>query len=479
MPWLVHYNAPLDVIEGYSWGNEWPIGTYKHPPMQAWLLEIAAFITGRAEWAHFLLSQIATVTAFWAVWQTGRRITNETNALLGVMLLEGIIYFNFTTPEFNPNVLQTCFWSLIGWSFHRAIKENKALDWTLFGVFGAAGIYSKYSALLFLGVLTALLVAHPYSRQRLKSYGPYLSVAILLFLLSPHIKWLFDNNFQPFTYAESRAKVAPHLWQHITQTFGFALSQILAMGAAIVLFLVLAKGKLVRIKGEYSKSFDAAFLHTVTFAPIIILFALSLVIGMKLRGMWGASLWDFIGLWTVVNIKHFSDKRSLNNFYKAWISVFVLLLAIYAGESIISPALTGKGKRTQFPGQKMAETITETWGNRYNTPIEYVIGDTWLAGNLSFYSPSGKTPQRPHVFIRGDLSISQWIDLKDVKNNGGIIVWCNEHCSDPGYAQSIPSYLYKKFPAAEIQQPLTFAWQTSYPVIPVVMGWAIVPPEGK
>ena len=139
VPWSVNPNAPLDVIEGYAWGHEWLIGTYKHPPMQAWWLEILAILTDHASWVHFLASQIAVVVAFWAVWDTARHLMNGTKALLGVLLLEGVIYFNFTSTEFNPNVLLLPFWSLICRSYYRAIKFDKISDWLLLGLWIAGG----------------------------------------------------------------------------------------------------------------------------------------------------------------------------------------------------------------------------------------------------------------------------------------------------------------------------------------------------
>lgn len=476
IPWLVSPNAPLDVIEGYGWGNEWVIGTYKHPPMQAWLLQVAALITGKASWAHLLLSQVAIVIAFWAIWQTGRRITNETNALLGVMLLEGIIYFNFTSPEFNPNVLQTCFWALIGWLFHRAVKDNRMADWTMLGIFSAGAVYSKYSALLFLAILTALLIAHPYSRRRLKGYGPYLSLTIILSLLSPHIIWLFNHDFQPFTYAESRTEISTNIWQRINWTLGFIGSQLLAIGAATAMFFVLTKGRIKRSSINNASSFDYAFLNTITLAPIAALLALSLLIGVKMRGMWGASLWGFIALWAVVNFEHCMNKDFLRSFYKIWSTVFILTLFVYATKTIATPAVTDRILRVQFPGKIMAEEITNKWNALYGIPLEYAIGDTWLAGNLAYYAP---TAPRPHVFIKGDPSINNWVDPNDIKNKGGIIVWGSEHCYDQHIAQSIPLYLKELFPTAELQQPLTIAWQTRYPVSPAVVGWAVVPPQVK
>ncbi len=106
VPATVQPNLPLDVIEGLAWGREWQWGYHKHPPLQAWLLELAARATGKAAWSAFLLSQLSITVCFWAVWRLAREIVDPPGALLSVLLLEGVYYFNYTSPEFNPNVLQ-------------------------------------------------------------------------------------------------------------------------------------------------------------------------------------------------------------------------------------------------------------------------------------------------------------------------------------------------------------------------------------
>ena len=39
---LSQLNAPFDHIEMVYWGHEWQWGYYKHPPLTAWLAELAS-----------------------------------------------------------------------------------------------------------------------------------------------------------------------------------------------------------------------------------------------------------------------------------------------------------------------------------------------------------------------------------------------------------------------------------------------------
>jgi len=479
VPWLTSFNAPLDVIEGYAWGREWLIGTHKHPPMQAWWLEILAIISGRAPWAHYFASQLAIVIAFWAVWQTGRRITDDGKALLGVLLLEGIVYYNFTSPEFNPNVLQLPFWALACWSFHRAVKGNRWFDWSLLGLWAAAGLYTKYSMTLILGLLLGLLVFTPEGRQRLRRFGPYLTLAITFALFVPHFNWLAIHDFLPFTYAQSRTSQAVAWYQHLTYPLGFFAATALALAPAAVLFLVFS-GRRLPLYGYGAReliSFDRIFLHVVALGPITVLLLLSIILGFRPRDMWGACLWNFIGLWAICFLSPIVTLAHLRRFAFTWASVFILGIVAIISSNIVGVYFTQTPLRVQFPGQALAEKIIDKWQKITQKPSPaYVIGDTWLAGNISYYTPTPFTSLRPRVFIHGDSVISLWINPIDVKREGGILVWCSNRCADIKVAENIPSYLIERFPDAQIQQPLTLSWQTAANMSPLFVGWAVLPP---
>ncbi len=301
IPTLVSPNAPLDVIEGYAWGREWLIGTYKHPPMQAWWLEAFAWFTGRAPWAHFFASQLAVVIAFWAVWRTGLRILGPVPALLGVMLLEGVIYYNFTSPEFNPNVLQLPFWALISLFYYRSIKDNKLLDWCLLGLWSAGGLYTKYSTLLLLLVLFLLTLVRPEGRRRLANIGPYLAVVVALLLFLPHLMWLFDTNFLPFTYAEERLRhpTPPGIIRSaIVVPSLFLGSQVLACLPAILVLISFLGPRLKSQKNDL-RGFDRDVSRFRNFWPLFPDFMMSMILGYIVHDMWGTPFWNFLGLWAM------------------------------------------------------------------------------------------------------------------------------------------------------------------------------------
>ena len=104
-PSLTNNNLPLDNIEALAWGSNLGWGFNKHPPGSAFFSELFFKIFGPQDWAFYLLSQIFVVTSFIFVFKFAEELfKDKTLSLISVLLLEGIYFYNFTTPEFNVNV---------------------------------------------------------------------------------------------------------------------------------------------------------------------------------------------------------------------------------------------------------------------------------------------------------------------------------------------------------------------------------------
>ena len=113
VPTFTNNNLPLDTIEALAWSSDLNWGFNKHPPGSAFFVEIIYQIFGNQDWAYYFLSQIFVIISFFVVWKFSENFfINKTYSLISVLLLEGIYFYNFTTPEFNVNVCQLPFWAL-------------------------------------------------------------------------------------------------------------------------------------------------------------------------------------------------------------------------------------------------------------------------------------------------------------------------------------------------------------------------------
>ena len=113
VPTISNQNLPLDTIEVLAWGSNLDWGFNKHPPLSAFAVEVFYQIFGNQDWAYYFLSQLFVVSTFIIIFKFSEDFfENKIHSLISVLLLEGIFFYNFTTPEFNVNVCQLPFWAL-------------------------------------------------------------------------------------------------------------------------------------------------------------------------------------------------------------------------------------------------------------------------------------------------------------------------------------------------------------------------------
>ena len=98
----------------------------KHPPMSAFFVEVFYQVFGSQDWAYYFLSQIFVIFAFYIVYKFSEDFfQDKIYAFISVLLLEGVYFYNFTTPEFNVNVCQLPFWALSVLYCWRGLKDDK------------------------------------------------------------------------------------------------------------------------------------------------------------------------------------------------------------------------------------------------------------------------------------------------------------------------------------------------------------------
>ena len=196
VPFFSNKNLPLDVIEALAWGSNLDWGFEKHPPLSAFFTEIFYQVFRRQDWAYYLLSQIFIILSFIVIFKLAKDfLKNQVHALLAVFLLEGIYFYNFTTPEFNVNICQIPFWALTVYYFWQSLKDDKIYNWVLLGFFAALGFLSKY---LFIYLLFGMVIFFIFNLKKIKKFNfRYLiPITVFLLVLSPHLIWLVDNEYK-------------------------------------------------------------------------------------------------------------------------------------------------------------------------------------------------------------------------------------------------------------------------------------------
>jgi 4-amino-4-deoxy-L-arabinose transferase-like glycosyltransferase len=302
LPALLYPNLPLDLIEALTYGREWQLGYDKLPPLPWWLVEIAYRVTGH-DFAYYLLAQISVVAAFALVFIMARPLVGTLGALITVLFLDGLHYFNFTAVKFNHDVIQLPFWALAGLTFHRALRGNRTLDWVLLGLAVGISLWAKYFVVVLAVPMLLFVVLDRKARQSLTSPGPYIAMAVAMIVIAPHLIWLLRNDFLPLAYAEHRAALSRGWYDHLWHPLQFGISQIFflipSFLIAVPLFLPSHTVTEPSI-GRYADDYDKRIVSWLAFGPMVTVLAIAVISGRGTVAMWGYPLWLFLGLWLVL-----------------------------------------------------------------------------------------------------------------------------------------------------------------------------------
>ena len=240
IPSITNVNLPLDTIEALAWGSNLDWGFNKHPPFSAFAVEMVYRIFGNQDWAYYLLSQIFVISAFIVVFKLANEFFNDINfAFFSVILLEGIFFFNYTSPEFNVNISQLPFWALSILFSWRCLKNDSVINYIFLGISLGLGFLSKY-IFLYLIIGIKLLFVFLLIKKKIKSYKFLIPGFVSLLIIFPHLIWLSENNYITITYGLQRAGVEDRLLNHFYFPFTFILKQfgILLPFLIMVFFLV-------------------------------------------------------------------------------------------------------------------------------------------------------------------------------------------------------------------------------------------------
>jgi hypothetical protein len=197
-------------------------------------------------------------------------------------------------------------------------------------------------------------------------------------------------------------------------------------------------------------------------------------------------MWSLLGLFAVTFLAPSVPRAGLRRLAAIWALVFVAAAVGYAAINGAAPYVLGFDQRARsdaparhllrrlqgeasFPARELALRVTAEWRRRTGTPLAYVIGNKWVAGNVAFFSPD-----HPMVLRDGDGAASPWIDMTALRRQGAVLVW--DPARDNG---ELTTTLQQRFPAMEMQPALTLSWATGAQLPPLHLAWAILYPESS
>ena len=438
LPPLLASSFPLDVVESLTWGREWQWGYYKHPPLAPWALHLFWLAFGRA--GPYLLSQLCIATTLWFVWRTGCRLMTPERTFIGTVLTMGVVFYTRPALEFNHNIAQMPLWAALGWSLLAALQNGRLGQWLLLGVLAGLGMLTKYSVAILLACLGLYLLLSP-ARRVLRQPGPWLALALALALFAPHFYWLRQTDWLPMAYASNRAAAD-------AGSDGPRLSAVIFLGtqalnhlpmALIVLVAVLGARRALRLPFPQTPPVTErwrlhtdwpAYLLTLALGSGLLVTMLGLLVGLRLRDMWGVPMWAFSGLLVAASLPT-AWLAPMRPRLLRGLGVWLVLISLLTGAYLAYGAQwRHRAARSDWPAEALGAQAQATWRALAHCPLDTVAGDYWLAGLVVVASPD-----RPSVLIDGDARFSPWITPQRLRAHGALWLW---QSGSPDQPSAIP-----------------------------------------
>ena len=378
VPTITNINLPLDTIEALAWGSNLSWGYDKHPPMSALMAEIIFNFFGNNDWAYYLLSQICVLIALIYVWKFANLFfKNNFYAFCSSISLVGIYFYNFTTPEYNVNVCLLPFWSLVVYFSWKALNKGNLSDFILMGIFMAFGFLTKYLFIYLIVAIKIIFLIEIIKNKKL-NINYFIPGTVFLIFISPHLIWLFQNEFITLSYALTRTGIEEKtILDHIYNPLIFLLKQFLILIPIALIFFSLINNKKISFNFEKKKNI---FILVINFVPLILILLTSFIFGAKIRTMWMTPFYLFFGVFLVQLLIKNIKKENIKKFLFTSIIFFLMSPISYAYVSI-----KNEFKRTDYPGKEIANLVQRRWDKNFSNEILIVVGDEWYAGNLSYH----------------------------------------------------------------------------------------------
>lgn len=468
-PTFSHTAPPLDVVEGYMWGREWVIATYKHPALPSWFLEASRLLTGGAiGWPAYLLSQLFIAATFGLVFLLGRDMMGPARAAAGTLLLAGVAYYSWPTPEFNHNIAAAPFWAALALALWRAVDRSSRVWWMVLGAVAAGSLYAKLSAVLILAPAAAWIMLDARARASLATLGPWLGLAVFAVVVTPLAVWLIGHDFAPLTYAARRSaarsmiRVPVFFLDTTANVAGIVL--LMAVAGLVGPWQRFADVGVAHQTGPEIDDRARRFLMALTLGPLALAVIAALISQAGLKTAWGSSMFNLAGLLAVALTAHRFTHAALRRIaYSVACLLVVLPLGYAAAVKHAAHRPSGAGMRVNCPQRAIAERLGGTWTRETGLPLRIVAGEPRLAGLVGLTNKG-----LPSILTHGDITLSPWITPSRIDREGMLVVWEAGRGIPP---KLVPLPAFSKtgeeqfpFGCGEIRREL-------------VIGYAIVPPK--
>jgi 4-amino-4-deoxy-L-arabinose transferase-like glycosyltransferase len=470
----------MDVAEAYGWGQQFLLGYGKHPPLSGWIAGVWFRIFPVTNWSTYALAMATVSFAMVVCWLIAVRVVDRRRAFFATVMLALYPIFNFKGFKYNADLAQLVPLPLLVLAYLYAFEKRSVKSGLLLGFAAALALMTKYWVVTMIGGIGLAALIHPQRMLFLRSPAPWVAIGTVIVAMIPHLVWLEEVNFVPFTYAgDVYALSSRALNVHLVIGYighNLALLAIPALLGFVALLLgalpwrpsdVLAR---VWSRGpnpgvNFPQALNVWIIQSiVAIGPPLGALAFSVYI----KTDWGIPLFFLVPLALVAIPSLRIPRMALFSITAVWLLATGVML--FAAPSIATQemASNNNGGSTYAARSELARELTETWQAKFHSRWAIVAARSDISEPMTFYSPD-----HPAAIVPGEAWSSGLTSLNEAKRLGFVGV-CDT--TDPVFLKPCEAWMADNAKDAEPLVMTTMRFFYGHPGPSTVWKVYLVPP---
>jgi 4-amino-4-deoxy-L-arabinose transferase-like glycosyltransferase len=457
-----------DMAEMAVWSRQLSLGTPKHPPLGAWLLHIWFGVFPRSDWSYYLFAMTLSGVSLWIAWRIARRYLPPNKSVTSIALLTLVPFYNFFALKYNANAVLTPLWAAATWWFLLSFQTRR-LEWAvLAGIGAAAAMLGKYWSILLLAAFGLAALIDQGRARYFRSWAPYISIAVGIVFLMPHVDWLIVNHFRSLDYA-FETHPASYLTA-IESAFGFIGGSIAYIAIPIIFTLIVGPASLAAVSDVFWPSEpERRFVAVIFWAPFLLAVLIAVLLEVHIEKMWG------ISMMTLLPIVLFSSPL-IHISRQAGVVAVGAAVVFPIGMLAISPIVAVVVHRIGVDNYQdqyalMARALESAWQKQTDKPLRIVGSYSSLVNGSAFYINS-----QPAAFdLYSPAASPSLVDDESIRRDGVAMI-----CPEAMYAcmQMLNGYgeHYHAVAVDHVSLERSYLGDQGVPVAYEIM---IIPPNGQ
>jgi hypothetical protein len=398
----LHY----DMTETIAWSRDPAWGYLKHPPAAAAAAWLWFGIFPLNEFSFYALAMTMPALALWIVWRIAGDYLPPDRRVAALALTMLVPFFNFHALKFNVNTVMIPLWAATTLFFLRSVTRRSMLHAALAGFAAALAMMGKYWSVFLLAGLIVAVLCDPRRLLYFRSPLPWITAAAGLVALSPHLYWLWQNDFAPFGYAIYIHGAKPFAATFIA-ALGYVAGSLAYLAVPVVLVLLAARPNRAAFADMMWPSDPDRRLAAAAFwAPFILPAFGAIASGTEITSLWSMPAWTLLTV-LLLSSPHVAW-RAIDTQRVTMAAIALPVVMLVASPMIAIMAQRAGPRPASSQAAILAQQVEREWYLTTPYPLLFVGGDEEIAYDVIAYAidrpralPNMPTPDADELRRRG------------------------------------------------------------------------------